>query len=181
MYCAAPLLFAVYTRYPQFVRQSTFIGLPIVSLAIFLSSFATSIWHLTLTQGVMYAIGGGLLYYPVFIFIDEWFVRRLGFAFGVMWAGSGCGGLGGPLVLDWGLDKYGPKVFLRGWAVALVCDICLTFLAFVAKSDVAYPYRPASLLRAATTSNLTHPTNATKVSDWIRIRKDKGILGSSSW
>jgi hypothetical protein len=135
MYCAAPLLFAVYTKYPHFVRQSTFIGLPIVALAIFLSSFATSIWHLTLTQGVMYAIGGGLLYYPVFIFIDEWFVRRKGFAFGVMWAGSGCGGLSGPLVLDWGLNRYGAKVFLRGWAVALVCVNTRTLSESVLKRD----------------------------------------------
>ena len=120
MYCAAPLLFAVYSYYPHFCRQSTFIGLPIVALAVLLSSFATTVWHLILTQGVLYAIGGGLIYYPVFIFIDEWFVRRKGFAYGIMFAGSGCGGLLGPLVLDWGLRKYGPRVFLRGWAVALV-------------------------------------------------------------
>jgi MFS family permease len=96
------------------------IGLPIVALAVFLSSFATQVWQLTLTQGVMYAIGGGLLYFPIYIFIDEWFIRRKGFAFGVMWAGSGGGGLSGPLVLNWGLAKYGPERFLKGWAVALV-------------------------------------------------------------
>jgi MFS family permease len=120
MYCAAPLLFALYSRYPQFCQKSTFIGLPIVVVAIVFSSYATSVWNLILTQGVLYAVGGGLLYYPVFIFIDEWFIRRKSFAYGVMWAGSGCGGLTGPLLLDWGLHKYGPKVFLRGWAIALV-------------------------------------------------------------
>jgi MFS family permease len=120
MYCGAPILFAAYSHYPRFCRYSTFIGLPIISLAIFLSSFATTVWHLILTQGVLYAIGGGLLYYPVFIFIDEWFIRRKGFAYGVMFAGSGSGGLLGPLLLDWGLRTHGPKVFLRGWAIALV-------------------------------------------------------------
>jgi hypothetical protein len=120
LYCSAPLLFALYTRYPQFLKYSTLIGLPIVAVAVFLSSFATEVWHLTLTQGVMYAIGGGLLYFPIYIFIDEWFIRRKGFAFGVMWAGSGGGGLSGPLVLNWGLNKYGPERFLKGWAVALV-------------------------------------------------------------
>jgi MFS family permease len=126
MYCAAPLAFAVYTRFPRFLRWSTLAGLPTVALAMFLSSFATKVWHLTLTQGVIYAIGGGLVYYPIFTYIDEWFVRRKGLAFGVMWAGSGCGGLSGPLVLNWGLNRYGPKVFLRGWAVALVHDHHLT-------------------------------------------------------
>ena len=123
MYLAAPIVFAVYQQFPRFLRKSTFYGLPIVVLAIALSSFATKIWHLVLTQGVLYAIGGGLLYYPIFIFIDEWFIRRKGFAFGVMWAGSGTGGLSGPLVLNWGLSRYGPATFLRGWAIAFVSAV----------------------------------------------------------
>lgn len=123
MYLAAPIVFGVYQRFPLFLRQSRFYGLPIVVLAIVLSSFATKVWHLVLTQGVIYAIGGGLLYYPIFIFIDEWFIRRKGFAFGVIWAGSGTGGLSGPLVLNWGLSRYGPATFLRGWAVTFVSII----------------------------------------------------------
>jgi hypothetical protein len=120
MYLAAPIVFAIYQQFPLFLRQSTFYGLPIVVLAIVLSSFATKVWHLILTQGVLYALGGGLLYYPIFIFIDEWFIRRKGFAFGVMWAGSGTGGLTGPLILNWGLSRYGHATFLRGWAITFV-------------------------------------------------------------
>jgi hypothetical protein len=120
MYLAAPFLFAVFQRWPQVCRRSAPVGLVIVSVAVAISSFATSVWQLILTQGALYAIGGGFLYYPVFIFIDEWFVQRKGFAFGVMWAGSGCGGLSGPLVMNWGLSRYGHQTFLRGWATALV-------------------------------------------------------------
>ena len=123
MYLAAPLLFAVFQRWPHICRKSTPLGLAIVVVAIALSSFATSVWHLILTQGVLYAVGGGLLYYPVFLFIDEWFVQRKGFAYGVMWAGSGCGGLSGPLIINWGLSRYGHQKFLRGWAVALVSHV----------------------------------------------------------
>lgn len=122
MYLAAPIVFATYQYFPLFLRQSTFYGLPIVVLAIILSSFATKVWHLVLTQGVLYAIGGSLLYYPIFIFIDEWFIRRKGFAFGVMWAGSGTGGLAGPLILNWGLARYGSRTFLQGWAISFVSD-----------------------------------------------------------
>ena len=120
MYLGAPLFFAAFQIWPRFCHRSTPIGLAIVAVAIALSSFATRVWHLILTQGILYAIGGGFLYYPVFIFIDEWFVQRKGFAYGVMWAGSGCGGLSGPLVMNWGLARYGHQTFLRGWAVALV-------------------------------------------------------------
>jgi hypothetical protein len=159
MYCAAPLLFALYTRYPQFCEQSKFVGLPLVVLAVSLSSFATSVWHLILTQGVLYAIGGGLLYYPVFIFIDEWFIRRKGFAYGVMWAGSGCGGLTGPLLLDWGLHKYGPTVFLRGWAIALVSSLPLSVL-LSANTWMACSCWTTFVLRAAQSTIVTNKTSS---------------------
>lgn len=35
--------------------------------------------------GVGYAIGAGLAYAPTILFLDEWFVVRKGFAYGVMW------------------------------------------------------------------------------------------------
>jgi MFS family permease len=120
MYLASPLMFAVLQRWPEFRRKSLLYGLLTVACALVLSSFATTVWHLLLTQGLLYALGGGFLYYPIFFFIDEWFIRRKGFAYGVMWAGSGCGGLAGPLVMNWGLARYGHQVFLRGWAVAIV-------------------------------------------------------------
>ena len=120
MYLGSPLAFIAFQRWPLLLRRGLAIGLPIIALAVFLSSFATNSWHLILTQGILYAIGGNFVYWPIFVFIDEWFVRRKGLAFGVMWAGSGCGGLLGPLVLHWGLSTYEVKTFLRGWAIALV-------------------------------------------------------------
>lgn len=120
MYLGAPLCFLAFQRWPRLGRRGPFFGLPIIVLGILLSSYASQIWHLVLTQGILYAIGGNLLYYPIFNYIDEWFVRRKGFAFGVMWAGTGCGGLAGPLVLHWGLGMYGVETFLRGWSIALV-------------------------------------------------------------
>jgi len=126
MYLAAPFLFASFQRWLNFSRVSTFIGLPIVVLAVALSSFSTKVWHLLLTQGILYALGGCLLYYPVYIFIDEWFVVRKGLAYGIMWAGTGAGGLLGPLVMEAGFSKYGARTFLRGWAVALMVLISPT-------------------------------------------------------
>ena len=120
MYLAAPLMAAILQQGPLFRRYSSTVGLGLVVLGTALSSYADTVWQLILTQGILYAIGGGLLYYPILLFIDEWFIRRKSLAYGVMWAGTGVGGLTGPLVLDWGLEKYGAKVFLRGWAVTLV-------------------------------------------------------------
>ena len=85
-----------------------------------LSSFATRLWQLILTQGVCYGIAGCWLYYPIFLYLDERFVRRKAFAYGIMWAGSGTGGLVSPFIIEWGLTKYGAPAFLRGWAVAML-------------------------------------------------------------
>jgi hypothetical protein len=41
--------------------------------------------HLIVSQGVFYAIGGAMCYSPAISFMDEWFVKRKGLAFGMMW------------------------------------------------------------------------------------------------
>jgi hypothetical protein len=55
-------------------------------VALALSSFSTTTTHLIVTQGIFYAIGGNLAYLPCIIYMDEWFVKKKGLAFGIMWA-----------------------------------------------------------------------------------------------
>ncbi len=85
MYLGLPITFAMLQSWPNFRRLSTVIGLGIMCVALAISSFSTTATHLILTQGVLYAIGGSLAYSPTILFVDEWFVRKKGFAFGVMW------------------------------------------------------------------------------------------------
>ena len=120
MYLAAPMLFIILQQYPQIRRKACVCGLLTVSLALVLSSFCRTIPTLILTQGLLYAIGGCFLYYPIYFFIDEWFVARRGFAFGIMWAGSGVGGLSGPLIMGQLLEKFGFEIMIRSWAVAMI-------------------------------------------------------------
>ncbi|KAI4095881.1 MAG: hypothetical protein LQ339_007119 [Xanthoria mediterranea] len=107
-------------RFPHRRRLCTFLGLMILSLALVASSFARAVWQLIITQGVLYAIGGCMLYMPTMQYLDEWFVRRKGFALGVFFAGTGVGGIVIPLVMNWALQKYGASTALRIWAVSLV-------------------------------------------------------------
>lgn len=107
-------------------------------VAMFGASFAKEVWHLVFTQGVLYAIGGALMYFTTCAFLDEWFIRRKGFAFGVMWAGAGgtyplnrsililltlaaVSGTCIPFVMTWGLGRYSSSIMLRAWAVVMVC------------------------------------------------------------
>jgi hypothetical protein len=87
MYLSAPLVFLTLQRWLKIRRWCSVAGLCIITFALILSSFSTTVWHLIITQGVLYACGGVLLYYPAILFLDEWFVRRKGLAFGVMMAG----------------------------------------------------------------------------------------------
>ncbi|PGH11886.1 hypothetical protein AJ80_06951 [Polytolypa hystricis UAMH7299] len=118
MYLGSPVCFAAMQRWPLLRRWSTTAGLVILVVSLIATSFATAVWHLIFTQGVLYAIGGSLLYSPVILFVDEWFVRRKGLAFGVMWAGTGFAGVTVPFLMSWLLDRYHFKTTLRVWAVA---------------------------------------------------------------
>jgi MFS family permease len=47
------------------------------------------------------------------------FIRRKGFAFGVMWSATGLAGVVLPLVMQWLLGAYGFRTALRVWAISL--------------------------------------------------------------
>jgi hypothetical protein len=85
MYMIGLLLFPAYKKWPRLANLSKWAGLPIMAMALIAGSFANKVSHLILTQGALYAIGGSVVYYPTLVFLDEWFIRRKGFAFGVVW------------------------------------------------------------------------------------------------
>jgi MFS family permease len=60
------------------------IGCLICIVSLVLSSFATKLWHLMITQGFLYAVGFLLMYYPVLSMVNEWFVDKRGLAYGLM-------------------------------------------------------------------------------------------------
>lgn len=69
--------------------------------------------RLILTQGVLYAIGSSLLYSLSILYLEEWFINRKGFAFGVMWARTWYSGIVVPFIMSWGLQAYGFRTMLR--------------------------------------------------------------------
>ena len=77
---------------------------------------------LVLTQGLLYGVGGALLYNPFIFYLDEWFIKRKGLAYGVFWAGTGVLSSIMPFVIHWTLDEYGFRATLRGWAIFVVRD-----------------------------------------------------------
>ncbi|RFU74579.1 hypothetical protein TARUN_7667 [Trichoderma arundinaceum] len=139
MYLSAPFVFPLMRIYPKQNRYGPTVGLLIMCTALALSSFSQAVWHLIVTQGVLFAVGGSICYGPCILYMDEWFVKRKGLAFGVMWSGTGLGGFAIPMLLEFLLGRYGLRTTLRIWAVAL----------FVLTIPVVYFIKPRLPVTAA--------------------------------
>jgi MFS family permease len=120
MYLDLPLVMGVQRMYPRFGRWSPMLGLTIMCIALAVSSFSQNVAHLILTQGIFYAIGGSICYCPCLLYMDEWFTKRKGLAYGIMWSGTGLAGFAMPLIFESFLNKYGFRTTLRIWAVSLL-------------------------------------------------------------
>lgn len=89
LYLGGSVVYAAIYRFPAFQKYSPTIGVSVMSLSLVLGSFATTVWQLILTQGVMFGIGGCLLLYTEVYLLDGWFIRRRGLAFGILCTGNG--------------------------------------------------------------------------------------------
>lgn len=85
IYILSPLVFGLLLSFPKLKRYSSAFGLCVMVPALLGSSFANTTTQLLVTQGIAYAIGAGFAYAPLILFMEEWFVKRRGFAFGIMW------------------------------------------------------------------------------------------------
>lgn len=120
MYMAIIPMFALLKCFPRLRAWGTPVGLVIMCLSLGLASLSTSVTHLIITQGIAYAIGGGLAWTPILFYIEEWWVRRRGFAYGATMAGLGLSGAVLPIVLQWLLTAYGFRTTLRVCALSFV-------------------------------------------------------------
>ncbi|KAK4514594.1 Guanine nucleotide exchange factor for Cdc42p [Mucor velutinosus] len=80
-------------------RWVMFFGTVLISAGLVLASFSTQVWQLYITQSVMHGMGAALLYIVSMSISPQWFVKRRGFAMGIMVSGSGIGGLIMPFVM----------------------------------------------------------------------------------
>ena len=63
MYLGAPVVSAFLQRFPRQRRWIQFGGLILMIAGLLASSFASRVWHLILTQGIVFGIAGTLLYH----------------------------------------------------------------------------------------------------------------------
>ncbi|KAJ7069458.1 MFS general substrate transporter [Mycena amicta] len=119
IYCSGVVLNPISARYPQHRRKSMWFGSALSCASLFSASYATTISQLIVLQGILYAVGGAILYLACISFLSEWFIVRRGTANGILFAGTAAGGLVLPLTLPHLISKYGTSKTLRILAIAI--------------------------------------------------------------
>ncbi|KAF9017316.1 MFS general substrate transporter [Hymenopellis radicata] len=71
MMCSGPLIYPLTARYPQHRRTAMWFGLVLCWASLFTASYISKISTLVALQGVLYAIGGSLLYAPCISYLAE--------------------------------------------------------------------------------------------------------------
>jgi len=96
------------------------LGLLLCTAACIAASFSTQVWHLIVTQGIMYGVGASFMYVPTLSYMNEWFVERRGIAYGIMFGGTGVSGLILPIMFEKLLASTGLATTLRIWGVIIL-------------------------------------------------------------
>ncbi|TKA75819.1 hypothetical protein B0A49_03541 [Cryomyces minteri] len=114
-------------------RYITVSGVILMSLGFALASLATRIWHLLLTQGLLYGIGSSMMYFPILSVAPEYFDQHRGSAMGFVLSGAGVGGL----VLSPIIRLLIAKISIR-WTLRFLC-----FLNLVLSLPIALTIAPS--------------------------------------
>ncbi|POR36109.1 Putative transporter MCH2 [Tolypocladium paradoxum] len=104
-------------------------GVVMEAASLICASFASKIWHLFLTQGVLFGMGMGFLFVPSVGVVPQWFSTRRSLANGFAVCGSGLGGLlysfaAGAMIRNLGIEW----AFRILGIVALVVNAACTLL-----------------------------------------------------
>ncbi|KAI9016476.1 major facilitator superfamily domain-containing protein [Phycomyces nitens] len=111
---------------PLGFRVVMVIGTICSTLGLMLASLSTQMWHLYLTQGLLFGFGASLVYMSVVTTIPQWFTTKRGLAMGISSAGTGFGGLALSPLANALIQKYGIP-----WAYRIIGFMCLGLCTLV--------------------------------------------------
>lgn len=116
-YLGAPIATALSTRFQCYRRVMIVSGWLCCIFGLVGASFAQTVPELIATQGVVYGIGIFIYYYPFLCLLNEWWDKRRGLAYGILFGANGISGLCLPYIVDKLLHKYGYATALRCYAI----------------------------------------------------------------
>ncbi|KAJ7121354.1 MFS general substrate transporter, partial [Mycena crocata] len=127
IYLSSWMILPFISRYPALKKPIMTVGVVFCVAGLIGAAFATEPWQLVLTQGVIYTLGGSFLYFPVMTYLFKWFSARKGLANGIIFSGTGIGGVVVPIIVELLLRKYGHRTTLLSLAVVFVVLIMPAF------------------------------------------------------
>ncbi|KAK3092671.1 hypothetical protein FSP39_005690 [Pinctada imbricata] len=139
-------------------RPVAFTGSCLATIGFVLSFFATDVWSMLVTYGMIAGVGVGLLYLPANVIVCSYFKRKLSIAQGIICSGSGVGIMAIALLTEYSLDEYGWRGTML-ISAAVMIQLCV----------------PIALMKPVVTHNTSqeHCDDLTKY-DTIDKSKDKG-------
>lgn len=151
-----PFLFGLFTsRYTHLRRHAAGAGILLSAGSLLISSWSRDVWQLVVTQGVLQAFGSALLYTGSTIYVDEWFVRRKGFAYGIVLSAKAAVGAGLPFLFGYLLSTIGFRTTLRIWAAVTAVTAIPAVVLLRPRIELD---REDSRARALSWRFLSHPT-----------------------
>ncbi|KAG0303352.1 hypothetical protein BGZ98_006770 [Dissophora globulifera] len=109
-------------------RRMILMGAVLTAGGCVAASFATKVWHLYLSQGVLFGVGAAMANPCVLAAPAQWFVRRRGLASGIAISGSGIGGLAFSFIIQKMNATIGFRWCLRVLAIIVWCSMTITGL-----------------------------------------------------
>ncbi|KAI3607739.1 mfs monocarboxylate [Moniliophthora roreri] len=145
LYLSSLILLPVISRYPRQKTIVMVVGLIICVSGLVGAAYATTPWQLILTQGVMYSVGGSLLYFPMMTYLFEWFSSRKGLVNGVLFSGASLGGVVIPFIVQALLKQFGRKATLLSLAISSVIFIVPCFPFLKPRQPIAHVVAPRAI------------------------------------
>ncbi|KAF9926388.1 hypothetical protein FBU30_004020 [Linnemannia zychae] len=107
-------------------RKMLLTGSILVSGGCVGASFANQVWHLYLTQGILYGLGAAMANPCVLAAPSQWFVQRRGMASGIGISGSGIGGLVFSVIIKKMNSTIGFRWCLRVLGIIIFCSMVVS-------------------------------------------------------
>ena len=80
---------AIAKRWPKYQHYMIWTGWALCIIALGTGSISDQLGGLIATQGIMYGLGFLTLYWPIMSMVNEWWIVRKGFAFGLIMSAAG--------------------------------------------------------------------------------------------
>ncbi|GAA5861711.1 hypothetical protein JCM1840_005238 [Sporobolomyces johnsonii] len=147
----------IFRRYPEKVKTMLWISLAVNCLSMLVAGWAKQVWQLILLQGVLGGLSGAVLYAPVLLWMQGWFLERRGLASGIIFSGTGIGGFAFPFLIGKLLDSYGFSWMCRIWAMITAVVYTASVYFIRPRIPPVKPRGPRGKWLAVDFKSLNHP------------------------